>query len=134
MNLDKLFDLSYMFNRFPPAGFSWPVRIILLVIFIGSIILAIYANKKIGQKGPQKKIWQKIQAWGWTNGIVGLIFVYFREVRALYLSARGWLGIFIIVMLIWMIFIVKFAKTKIPNKEEIERKKEEFDKWLPKKK
>ena len=128
MNLEKLFDLSYLFNRFPQAGFSWPLRIALLVLFIGSIILAIYAEKKINEKGLSKKLWQKIQVWGWTNGLVGLLFVFFREVRTLYLSSRGWLLIFIIIMIIWMAFIIKFAKTKIPNKEEQARKEKEFDK------
>ncbi|MBT4209618.1 MAG: hypothetical protein HOE19_01745 [Candidatus Komeilibacteria bacterium] len=134
MNLEKLFDLAYMFNRFPPAGFSWPIRIALFIVFIGSIILAIYAQKKINEKGLSKKLWQKIQVWGWTNGLVGLVFMSFRETRALYLSARGWFLIFIIIMIIWLVFIIKFAKTKIPNKEEREKKEQEFDKWLPKQK
>lgn len=134
MDLNKLFDLSYLFYKFPPAGFSWPIRIILLVLFIGSVILAIYAQSKIKKNPINKKLWQKIQVWAWTNGLIGLIFVGLREVRAIYLSARGWLLIFIILMLLWLIFIIKFAKTKIPNKEEALKKKEEFDKWLPKKK
>ena len=37
-------------------------------------------------------------------------------------------------MIIWLVFIIKFAKTKIPNKEEREKKEQEFDKWLPKQK
>ncbi|MFA6307488.1 MAG: hypothetical protein WCS88_02275 [Patescibacteria group bacterium] len=134
INLDKLFDLSYMFNRFPPAGFSWPIRLVLLIIIVVSIILAVYAGKKIQQRGLQKKLWQKIQVWSWTNGLVSLVFVYFREVRALYLSARGWFLLFIIIMIIWLAFIIKFAKTKIPDKEAREKKEQEFDKWLPKRK
>lgn len=134
MNLDKLFDASYMFERFPTAGFSWPIRIVLLIIFIASIILALYANKQILKKGLHKKLWQKIQVWSWTNGLVGLTLMYFREVRAIYLSSRAWIFIFIILMIIWLAFIIKFAKTKIPNKEALVKKHQEFDKWLPKKK
>jgi len=134
MNLEQLFDLAYLLNRFPPAGFSWPIRLVLLILFGGSIILAVYAAKQIKQKGARKKLWQKIQAWTWTNGLVGLVFMYFREVRALYLSARGWLLIFMVIMLIWLVFIIRFAKTKIPNKKDLEKKEQEFDKWLPKRK
>lgn len=134
MNLDKLFDASYMFDRFPTAGFSWPIRIVLLIVIIASIILALYANKQILKKGPSKKLWQKIQVWSWTNGLLSLVFAYFREVRAIYLSSRAWFFIFIILMIIWLAFIIKFAKTKIPNKEALEKKQQEFDKWLPKKK
>ena len=132
MDLNKLLDLNYLFYRFPPAGFSWPIRITLLILFVGSIVLAIYSHSKISKNPLNKKLWQKIQVWAWTNGLVGLVFVTLREVRAIYLSARGWLLIFIIIMLVWLIFIIKFAKTKIPDKEEIMKKQEEFDKWLPK--
>lgn len=134
MDLQKLLNLSYMFDRFPPAGFSWPLRIVLLVLFIGSIVLALYANKQIAKKDLRKKLWQKIQVWGWTNGILGLFFVIMREVRAIYLSSRGWLLLFIIIMIVWLAFIIKFAKTKLPDKEELIKKQEEFDKWLPKRK
>ncbi|OGY93940.1 MAG: hypothetical protein A2406_03485 [Candidatus Komeilibacteria bacterium RIFOXYC1_FULL_37_11] len=134
MNLEKLLDLSYLFNRFPPAGFSWPLRIVLLIIFVGSLVLAFYTHKKIGQKDLRKKLWKKIQVWSWTNGLVGLTLMYFREVRALYLSARGWLLIFILLMFVWLIFIIIFAKTKLPDKAEAEKKEQEFNKWLPKKK
>ena len=68
MDLQKLFDLDYLFDRFPDPGFSWPVRILLLAIFLGSIILAIYAGKKVSTKDIRKKLWQKIQVWAWTNG------------------------------------------------------------------
>jgi len=134
MDLEKLLNLSYLFNRFPPAGFSWSLRIALLIIFVGSILIALYAHKKINQKDLRKKLWQKIQAWGWTNGLVGLALMYFREVRALYLSARGWLLIFLLLMLVWLIFIIIFAKTKLPDKEATEKKEQEFNRWLPKKK
>lgn len=134
MDLSKLLDLSYLFYRFPPAGFSWPIRIILLVVFIGSIVVAICSASKIKKNPINKKLWQKIQVWTWTNGLIGLTLVGLREVRAIYLSARGVLLLFIIIMLIWLVFIIKFAKTKIPNKEEVTKKQEEFDKWLPKRK
>jgi len=134
MDLTKLFDLSYLFEKFPQAGFSWPMRIVLLVLFIGSLVLAIYANRKTKNKNVSKKLWQKIQVWSWTNGLAGLVFIYFREVRAIYLSSRGWLLLFLIIMFVWLVFIVKFAKTKLPNKEELEKKEQEFDRWLPKKK
>lgn len=135
MDLTKLFHWSYLFSRFPAAGFSWPMRIILLVIFIGSIVLAVLAQLKHKKAhGLIKNVWYKLQLWGWTTGIVGLSLFYFREVRAIYISARGWLLLFLLLELIWMVFIIRYWKTKIPQKEEMIKKQKEFDKWLPKRK
>lgn len=133
MDLNKLFDLSYLFQTFPVSGFSWPMRIILLALFVGAIALAIYARSKMKEKGLRKKVWQKLEVWGWTSGLLGLFLMFLREVRALYISSRGYLLIFLVLMLVWLVFIIKFAKTKVPDKEELDRKEKEFDKWLPKK-
>ncbi|MBU1202561.1 hypothetical protein KKH39_00730 [Patescibacteria group bacterium] len=135
MDLSKFFNLSYLFNRFPEAGFSWPMRITLLIIFLGAIVLAIFAQLKYKKSaGLLKNVWYKLQVWGWTTGIIGLTFFYFREVRAIYISARGWLLLFLLIELIWLVYIIKYWQTKIPQKEQIIQKEKEFDKWLPKKK
>lgn len=135
MNLNKLFSLSYLFDRYPNTGFSWPVMIILLIIFIGALILAFYAgHKRKLSSGNFKKLWGKIQVWSWTAGLTGLLFVYLREVRALYLSSRFWLLLFLIIMIIWALLIAKYWKKEIPAKEERQKQSEEFNKWLPKKK
>lgn len=132
MDLEKIFNLSYLFHRFPPGGFSWPIRVTLIVLFGGAIALAIYSgikNKKIS--GYNKKLWYKLQIWGWTSGLVGLLLFYFREVRALYLSARAYMLIWILFVLIWLLIIFIMHKKKAPNKEDLAKQKEEYQKWLP---
>ena len=133
MDLAKLFSLSYLFERYPEAGFSWPLRIALLALFIGALAVAIY-GQKIKPEGPIKKFWQKMVAWGWTSSLVGLLLMVFRETRAMYLSSRFWLGLWIIIVLIWLVFNLLYLKKKVPAKEELIKKKEEFDRWLPKRK
>ena len=135
MNLEKLLDLTYLFERYPSDGFSLPVKIALLVIFILAIILAIYAHRKIKPSyGASKKLWRKLEAWGWTTGLMGLVFVYLREVQALYLSSRFWLLLFLLIIIIWLLFIFRYWKKGVPNKEEAAKQEKEFDKWLPKRK
>ncbi|RJQ33662.1 hypothetical protein C4566_03155 [Candidatus Parcubacteria bacterium] len=132
MNLEKLLNLSYLFHRYPPGGFSWPLRIVLIVVFGGAIAWGVYSglkNKKVSGYG--KKLWYKLQIWGWTSGLVGFLLFYFREVRALYLSARAYLLIWLIIMLVWLVLIIILHKKRTPDKEVLIKKKEEYEKWLP---
>ncbi len=133
MDLSKLTNFHYLFSPYPEMGFSWLMRIILLLIFVSSIVLAVISSRQNKRAlGPIKKVWKKWQIWGWTVGIIGLLFILFREVNAIYLSSRGWLLIWLLVAFIWAIFIIVYWKRKVPAKEKLIKAQEEFNKWLPK--
>jgi len=135
MDLSKLLNWSYLLERYPIVGFSWTMRIILLIVFIGAIVIGIYAARKLTKSsGLFKKLWTKLQLWGWTIGLIGLALFFFREVRAIYLGARIWMLLWIIFAFIWLAFIIKYWKKEIPKKEEIKKTEEEFNRWLPKRK
>ena len=135
MNITKLFDWTYLTQRYAVEGFSWPMRIVLLIIFIAAIITALKATKKIKTSpGIYKPLWQKLQVWGWSTGLFGLLLIFFREVRAIYLGSRIWLLIWLIAVVIWLGFIIYYWKIKIPLKEQKQNTQAEFDKRLPKKK
>lgn len=134
MDLTKLLNWEYLFHPYP-IGFSWPMRLGLLIIFIAMIAWAIYSRQRMNKSHHlRRKVWQKFESWGWTSGLIGLTLIYFREVRAIYLSSRGWLLIWLILSLIWLVFIIKYLKTKVPAKESLAKQKEEFNKWLPRQK
>ena len=134
MDLYKLFNIDYLFYPYPAAGFSWPVRIILLAFFVATIIMAIWAGKKSQQATSiYKKAWRKWQIWGWSSGIIGLSLVIFREIDTIYLSSRIWLLLWILAVLVWLGFIIKYWKQTVPAKAQAMAKEAEFKKWLPKK-
>lgn len=133
MDFTKLFDLEYLFIRYPEAGFSWPMRIGLLVLFVGAILVALYTHKKFKQKlGASTKAWKRLQIWAWSSGLVGLLLMYFREVRALYISARFWLFLWLLIYVLWLIYVLLRWKKDVPDKESQEKRKQEYEKWLPK--
>ncbi len=135
MNLEKLINFSYLFHRYPPGGFSWPIRIVLVVLFGGALIMAIYSGLKTKKvSGHAKKLWYKLQVWGWTVGLIGFLLFYFREVRALYLGARIYLLAWLVITVVWLLLMLILHKKNTPNKEEIVKKKEEYEKWLPQQK
>jgi len=135
MNLTKLFDWTYLTHRYVAAGFSWPVRIILLVIFIGALIVAISATAKLkNQTGVKRQALIKLQIWGWSTGLVGLLLMVFREVRTLYLGSRLYLLLWLIIIFIWLGFVLHHRFIQMPKKMRDLKDQAEFDKWLPKKK
>lgn len=135
MDLEKSVNWYYLTHRFPPGGFSWPLRIFFIILFGGALALAIYSGIKRGKiSGYSKKLWNKIQIWGWTVSLIGFSLFLFREVRAIYLSARIYMFSWVLITIIWLIVIVVMHKLNTPNKEEMAKKKKEYDKWLPQQK
>lgn len=132
MDLSKLTNLHYLFSPYPDMGFSWLMRSILLITFVGAIVLALLSGRQNKKAlGPIKKVWKKWQVWGWTVGLMGLLLIIFREVNAIYLSSRGWLLTWLLVATIWAIFIIIYWKRKVPAKKKLLQEQEEFNKWLP---
>lgn len=135
MDFAKLFNTDYLFQIAPSAGFDLPMRIVLYFIFIAAIVIAVMAGKKIRHaSGIMKKVWYKLQVWGWSSGIFGLLLVSFRELGAIYLSQRFWLFMWILFIFLWLLYIVYYWKKVVPQKEAKKQESAEFDKWLPKKK
>ncbi len=115
MHLLNLLHWSYLIERYPQAGFSWPIRIILLLIFIGSILAALYALNKLTNKIPPKYFWNRLQTWGWASGLVGIILMIFRETRAIYLASRLWLLLWLLIVFAWLGYIIYFKNKILPR-------------------
>ncbi len=135
MNLANLLNWTYLIERYPVAGFSWPFRIILLVIFIGSILAALLALNKLNNKIPPKPFWLRLQTWGWATGIIGLILMIFRETRAIYLASRLWLLLWLLIVFIWLGYLIYFKLKVLPRMKKHEAVDQEtYGKYLPHKK
>lgn len=135
MNLAKLFDWSYLTHRYAVENLSWWTLSILIIIFGAALIAAILVTKKLKDKNVgARKFLTKIQIWGFSSSIVGAFLIFFRQVRALYLSSRILLLLWLIVVLVWLGFLIYEWKVILPKKKQDQKSQEEFTKWLPKKK
>ena len=135
MNLEKLINLNYLFERYIIDGFSLPIKSFLIIIFIISIIIAIISGKKLkNNPGIMKKLYNKLQNWGWTTGLIGFLLFFFREVNTIYLGSRIWMIILLISSFIWILTIFKYYKKEIPKRKKNKKEKEAFNKYLPKQK
>lgn len=135
MNLSNLLNWSYLTHRYAVENLSWWVLTILIIIFGSALIVAILVTKKLKDKNVgARKFLTRIQVWGFSSSIVGAFLIFFREVRALYLSSRIWLLLWLIAVLVWLGFLIYEWKIVLPKKKQDQKSQEEFNKWLPKKK
>ena len=102
------------------------------MIFIGTIIIAIYAGRRFKKNpGIYKKVLYKFQVWGWSTGLVGLLLGLFREVGAIYIGSRAWMILWLIAIVVWLGFIIKTWIKIAGTKEAKLREESEYKKWLP---
>jgi len=133
MDLTKLLDWTYLFRAYTFDELSTPFRIALYGACILAIVAAVIAQRQLSKNSGAIKKWnKKIVSFGWTVGLVGLLFLLFRETRALYLGARLWLLLWLLGSLAWIIYLTIYKLTTIPKLQKEKIASAEFNKWLPK--
>lgn len=133
MDLTKLFDWSYLFRAYTFETLSTPFRIALYGLCVLVIVAAVMAQKRLAKNpGAKKILYKKIISFGWTTGIVGLLFILFRETRAMYLGARLWLLLWSLGLLAWIAYILFYYFVTVPKIQKQKEEDAEFNKWLPK--
>lgn len=103
-----------------------------LLIAIGIVLGVLKSSKKISRL--QSSVFGRYANMFLTLGIVGEVLVWFRYERVSILSARFWLFIWFVGLIVWLVFILKFQLKKVPEIMEKSKQRREFEKYLPKKK
>ncbi len=98
----------------------------LIILLVAAVITAI-AQKK---KGLYKNVWKKAYNFSASNLVIGAILFFFNYERAAFLSARFWLALWLITMILWLLWIVKSLR-QVPLRKKEREKEQEFKKYLP---
>lgn len=127
--MTNLLTLNYWFSVNPGAlnnlGFKLLMFFTAILLLIG--IISIILKRK---KGIYRGVFNSIYDFSVANFILGLLFLFFHYENIPFFTARFWLAIWLIGIIIWVYFIVKKIK-KIPEqKKELEIEKEKR-KYLP---
>ena len=108
---------SFWFDRYP-----WPFLAtamwIALGVFVVALALGIWFKLRANKTGLDKLsavIWGKFGNWSLSLSIVGLILLFFKQQRVPYLGMRAWLGLWLLICLVWLGFIVKYIIKEIPR-------------------
>jgi NhaP-type Na+/H+ or K+/H+ antiporter len=133
-NIGNLFTLNYWFDLTPGPLFQGVLSF--LYIFFAVMIILGFASKAMVKKNqkntPLRNIWSKFYFFLSTMGFLGLIVTFFRAKQVNFFGAPFWMLFWLIGLIVWLVFIIRYIKVKIPKiKEEIELK-QEMDKYMPK--
>jgi len=131
--MGNFFKLSFWFDVIPDP-YTLPVFWVLIGVFALTVILglaALFFLKKYRENKLAKKVWSKFMSWGYTVGLVGLLLVFFKQQRAPYFGMRIIMGIWLLVVLVWLGFILKFWLLEAPKIKKEKQAKEQLRKYLP---
>lgn len=127
--MEHLFTLNYWFNLRPEALSPLADKLFLglLALFALGIILIFLTRKKTGR---WRGFLKKISNFCVGNIIIGAILYFINSESIPFFSARFWLAIWGLIMLVWLYFIITNLK-QIKSSQEIDTKAEEIKKYLP---
>lgn len=127
--MKNLFTWKYWFtvNPEPLTALAFKLLlVVMIVLIIGAIITAIYKSRSSVYRGALKKIYN----FSASNFIVGLVILFFHYENVPFFTARIWLGVWLLEMIIWKFFIFKDLKD-IPKKKKARELEKEMKKYLP---
>jgi len=132
LDLAHIFSIDYLFNLSP--GAFLPVFFKILVSFFGTLIVLAFVAKKLIKQNtyvPVKKFFTKLYHFFLTLGVLGLLYIFFRQQNVYFLSAPAWLLVWGIGALTWLGFVLKYYFTDRPEKMKVIEAESTKKKYLP---
>ena len=135
INIAKFFDLGRLFDLRPTID----LKTVYFLLAVFGILVMAAAAVKLWQKSQKRenfigKLFDKYFTLLLTMGLLGWLLVLFRYDNAYLLGARFWLLIWLLTLIIWLAFILKYQLKIVPPARKRLEQKKMFEKYLPKKK
>jgi tellurite resistance protein TehA-like permease len=127
--MQNLRTWKFWFNLRPELLLPTFQKIYLAILLI-LLILAIFSYFKQTKKSLYKRFWKQFYVFSFSNLVIGAIFFFFNYERAAFLSARFWLALWGISMLIWLVYLIKIYRQVPLNKKRLEEE-QEYKKYIP---
>lgn len=127
--MQNLLTWRFWFNLRPEPLLPLFTQIFLVGLAVLLLLVIITALKQ-RRKSLYKNFWKKSYAFSLSNLVIGIILFFFNYERAAFLSARFWLAIWVIVMILWLRPIVKSYRL-VPLKKKEREQADQFNKYLP---
>ncbi len=129
--MNSLFTLSYWINLRPGSltlQFQRNMVIFLVILVILTFIFALFKSRH--RKSLFNRIWRKSYSFSVSNLVIGLFLLFFFYEAIPFLSARFWLLLWGLGMMVWLFFIGKIL-VKIPKIRQKIKEEKEFRKYIP---
>ncbi len=103
-------------------------------IFIGFLIacavLAVILAIVKRRGGIYRGFFNRLYSFFVSNAFIGFILFFFNYEMVPFFSARFWLGIWAITMIVWLVFVFRRLKS-IPLQKKQQEQEKELKKYLP---
>ena len=127
--MKNLLTLNYWFDLRPETLIPYAQKAFIGLIAL-FIILAIFVIIIKKRGGIYRGFLKRLYSFFWSNAIIGLVLFFFNYEMVPFFSARFWLGLWLIMMAIWIFFILKKLKTIPQQKRQLEQEKK-LKKYIP---
>lgn len=127
--MKNLLTLNYWFNLRPENLIPLAQNLfVTFIIFLAVLALVIALIKRKG--GIYRGFLNRLYTLALTNALVGLLLLFFNYELVPFFSARFWLGIWIIIMIVWLVAILKNLKSIPAKKKQLDEERAR-KKYLP---
>lgn len=132
MSIQNLFFVSYWFDQpyIARGGVAWVWLGIFLFLIIAGVTARVVALS--WQDSLMKEVLRRTSAWGFTWGLLGLAWFFFRQERIPFLAWRFWLVIGAVAAGLWLYKIIWYAVKRIPQIRSENQRRLASDRFIPK--
>jgi len=132
MSILNLLKLDYWFSQpyIAYGNVKWFWVMLFLVLVLAGLVFRILQNA--GQDNACKEIFRRASNLGLTIGLVGIIWLFFRQQRVPFLAWRFWLLFLIVGGIWWIIKLSLYYFKRLPAIKAEKQQRELKNKYLPK--
>lgn len=132
LNPKKLINLEYLFQKTPPADSDYKYLICLFGFLIILALVSWFGYGKIRRQIPlYRTIRNQLFNLFFLTGMIGISLIFCRWQTIPYLGSRFFLGLLLIVFIIWTGYLIYFRLRIFPQELQEYFKEERFKKYLP---
>jgi len=127
--MKNLLTWDYWFNLAPEPFIPTAQKLFIVFVIalaLAALLIAIIKNKG----GIYRGFFKRLYAFCLANAVIGLLLLFFDYESVPFLSARFWLGLWGLTMIVWIIPILKSLRL-IPQKKKEKERENELKKYIP---
>ncbi|MDD5527901.1 MAG: hypothetical protein PHO56_02885 [Patescibacteria group bacterium] len=127
--MNNLLTAQFWFNQSPDSLIPAMQNLLLAIIafFLAAAVACFFLKKR---QGFYKPFWNKLSIFFISNFIIGALLDFFSLELVPFLSARIWFALWVIGMVVWIVFIVIYAK-RLPDKKRQFIAEQNYKKYIP---
>lgn len=114
MSIKNLFYWSYWFQQpMVLKNAAMGMWLVFFLVLVAAGLVALFMRAGSNEQAF-KNFLNRVAGLGLTMGIFGLVWLFFRQEHIPFLAWRVWLGIWVMVFVVWVIPLLKYFVKRLP--------------------